>query len=832
MSRFRNSQANSEHFYNASDSDDSADIDDIDDIDDTKIIVNKKNNFTSDGNNRSTRIFNMDDGATWHPTKHEMTDDRHDMLSEYYKKMGINNEDYDVIYKTEFVNINSSDRVITEKIVTSNMYTLNNVLSLSASSNSLILADTNGYFAEDDLITISNINAKHTKIRTILKSVDISDVNITFTDASEYVTFTYTHSFTYPYNIEDDASLVGIPIKSDYSIYLRSIDGIGALTSIGNIPTSLLIGIYHDIYLTVGVTITFDIKLSTAFSGTTVTYTTSSPIFKRYLTFTNNSEYMEVLYDHGITVPQTSIISLDYVDTGDYITFHDIGGTNTTHTGNIPLNFLNKRAHKLYVRNEYNDTPVITADSETSYILTDRIFIKLDRSFSGIQSVGNYNFSFQINSLGGISIDLINTGSLTKYHRIKSTSGTNHTIELNQKAIYSVSNTGGNIQIGKISEFIKNNINPNKYSIELPKAFLNVIQMKLINTIIPNTAKTIKNGNNKLYWQNLDDGNKVYELTIPEGHYTKTELETEINNLSLEIARISDTSLSSFKYRLVNDIRVTIHEHKNITEFSSYKIAELIKPIVHVYPAISSNPDDDILHTNTITRTMTIKHVNHYLSVGDKIRISNSVSTFGIPEEILNAEHIIIAVPSSDRYDVELPLFTIGTDRTDTGGGPNVCIEIPNSFRLLFDYDDTIGSVFGFRNVGDMKSITQFANIIKNTDLYENEYDSTDIVTTSVKLKRDYYIMFNLVGYDTIHNTGPIKDNFSLINIDGDYGTILYNKHTNTTKTFTRPLKKLKGLDIEFYGTNGELFNFDDKDHSFTLAITTENKTPLGTNVQ
>jgi hypothetical protein len=833
MSRFRNSQTHDEHFY---------DMDNINNIDDefienTKKLVpkettdHKRKNMEYNSHDRSMKIFNMDDGTTWHPTKHQMTDDKNDMLSEYYRKMGINNEDNDVIYNTDFVTVNSSDRVITEKIVTSHVHNLSNVLSLTASSNQLTLSDTNSYFIKDDLITISNINATNTKIRTILKSVDISSVNMTFTNGSQYVTFTYTHTFSYPYNIEDDASLAGIPIKSDYSIYLHSIDGLAASTLLGNIPVESLVGTYHDVYLKQNVSTTFDIKLTTSFTGTTVTYTTTSPIYKRYITFTNNNEYMEILYTHGIAVPQTSIISLDYVDTGDFIIFDDIGGLNTTHIGNIPLNFLNKRCHKLYVRNEYNVTPVITAVSGTTYILADRVFIKLDRSFSGTQSISNHNFSFQINSLGGIHLDLINTGNLTKYHRIMSTSGTDHTIELSQKAVYSISSTGGNMQIGKISEFIKNNINPNKYSIDLPEAFLGVIQVKLVNTIIPNTVKTIKDGNNKLYWQNLDDGNTIYSMTIPEGYYTKTELESEINSLSLEVARISNTSLSSYKYRLINDIRADIHEHKNIVEFRSYKIAELIKPVVHIYPPISANPDDDVLHTNTIIRRITIKHINHYLDIGDKITISNAVATFGIPASILNSEHTIIEIASSDSYIVELPLFTFSTDRTDTGGGPNVYIDIPNSFRLLFDYDDTSGEVFGFRNIGESGSMTQFGDIIKNTDLYENEQDNSSTVITSVKLKRDNYIMFNLVGYSTIHNTGPVKENFSLINTDGDYGGILYNKHTNTTKTFSRPLKKLRTLDIEFYGTDGELFNFDDKDHSFTLAITTENKRPLGTNI-
>ena len=65
----------------------------------------------------------------------------------------------------------------------------------------------------------------------------------------------------------------------------------------------------------------------------------------------------------------------------------------------------------------------------------------------------------------------------------------------------------------------------------------------MVSSEFPNTAKAIRDqpperANNKIYWNNLNNGDTLYSITVPPGNYTPDELESTMNELFAQTCRI------------------------------------------------------------------------------------------------------------------------------------------------------------------------------------------------------------------------------------------------------------------------------------------------------
>ena len=65
---------------------------------------------------------------------------------------------------------------------------------------------------------------------------------------------------------------------------------------------------------------------------------------------------------------------------------------------------------------------------------------------------------------------------------------------------------------------------------------------------------------------------------------------------------------------------------------------------------------------------------------------------------------------------------------SESNGGESLYIQSNTKFRLLFNYQDTIGDILGFKNVGELYSITDFKSIIDNRDLYIYNNNSCKLI--------------------------------------------------------------------------------------------------------
>ena len=122
------------------------------------------------------------------------------------------------------------------------------------------------------------------------------------------------------------------------------------------------------------------------------------------------------------------------------------------------------------------------------------------------------------------------------------------------------------------------------------------------------------------------------------------------------------------------------------------------------------------------TYTVVIKHINHNITdIGTEIELGGFISHLGISAIDLNKIHKITNILDENTYEIQLTNINLETIKQFTAGGFASYILVPRLFRLLFSYQNSMGEQFGFRNIGNVHSITIFSTTITNKTLYENE---------------------------------------------------------------------------------------------------------------
>jgi len=552
-----------------------------------------------------------------------------------------------------------------------------------------------------------------------------------------------------------------------------------------------------------------------------------------------NSYFIKINHpNHGIT--------LDDVNKGFYILLSGVDGNsnNNTSLGNISLSLINK-IHLVY----------LTSDNDN--IGNDNYYyIKISTLSLSTVNDTTSNIKIIYQNLSGININKINANYPISINQINGylvvrtiISNNEFTIDLNDNATKTINGIGGsNIYFAKIKSYIPAWIKPNSYRIALNKSFENVTRIKLISTEFPNTEKVIKNhplneANNKLYFQVLEDKDYTYEVSITPGNYTVSSLRDEIKNSFESIDRVSftdklvvkDGNNALLEKSLNFSTIVEINQFTDIVSIALYSVVIIVKGIT-----ISDETYDDE------RKRIIVNHVDHGLAVGDIITIAGAQSTSAVPNSVLNIEHTIESVKDSNNYVIKLPLHNDSNQTGNTGGGSAINILIPLSFRLLFNYKDTLGKILGFRNVGEQYSITPFAPVIYNNIAYEYDYfkdavgneiffdnQTREVENDVIQLFGHNYILMCCTAFkgNESLSTNNISGVFAKLLLSDSPGSILFNQYIQLAEVLSKPIKTLSELEFKFFSPSGSLYEFNGIDHSFTLEIYEESTEISGTNI-
>ncbi len=289
---------------------------------------------------------------------------------------------------------------------------------------------------------------------------------------------------------------------------------------------------------------------------------------------------------------------------------------NNNFIGNIPVNYINKQQRVFLI---FTKVGVKFISDPNSYM------IELLRPSStnyqdGTDGTNLVNIEYDM--LYGIPLNYINASfpitsyNLLGYQTIVSTTINTYTITLQYPALidpnYPYYNFNDTYDINFNQNVINNNLgggsnicvrnvgiselgfpNPNNYTITLDDTYRNVTEIKLISTEFPNSIRVINPSNNRLYWQNLDDGSPIYYLTITSGNYKVNELENAIMNafadtlrypysqefltnkyddsLILSLTPINPDKYDALGYSKYNIVKVDINHNTDVVTFNFYR---------------------------------------------------------------------------------------------------------------------------------------------------------------------------------------------------------------------------------------------------------------------
>ena len=492
--------------------------------------------------------------------------------------------------------------------------------------------------------------------------------------------------------------------------------------------------------------------------------------------------------------------------------------------GNIPLSVINNEHDVILIvinglidNNNYMVN--LNIISNTDYTYTENIFTIEKLTLNGVH-IKYINANYPINNDFQQGYHIIREVGLN-YIKIK--------LSVSSNDMNTDKELGNNdILIGNILSTVNGYSDPDYYKFDLKKTYYKVRKLKLVSTEIPNTEMLVKNSNNNLfYWQIQDDGDYIYSINITPGNYIAETLKIEmINKISL-VSRQFGSYLNKTLYSEKCIPNIIINPYNNIFSIEILSNIILSKNI----SLVSTSYDDGYKRIN-------ITHPYHNLYINSKIIISNAVNVldsieeftkYYIPINIINREHIIENILGINNYIIKLPKYNKTIDGGNSNqnisfGGDAVNILFPLTIRLRFDYSNTIGNILGFKNIGDSSSITIFDKTITNQTNYNNSsnLNSVGLIDYNVPILNFRTYPYILMVSDLFCSNVNYKDStgvFAKLFLAGDPGSMIYDNYVQITETIPNAVSFLNQLEFKFLTPDGNQYNFNGQDHSYTLEI-------------
>jgi len=402
------------------------------------------------------------------------------------------------------------------------------------------------------------------------------------------------------------------------------------------------------------------------------------------------------------------------------------------------------------------------------------------------------------------------------------------------------------------------------------------------------------NINNKFYWQNIEDGPSIYSVMIDEGFYNLdkliSNLTTQINMVPRIISTTNDPVYNNFSIQYDKTTnKVVFSAYNNISLPNSLSVNMTIIDDIEYYQlqikqnnntvsvgdiiiiqnalqvsiinSLTQNKNQQINtisqeyipanyinnHSFTVISLDTINNIYNVLlgKVSNINKITNSIVSLLPSNNNNNPSYISNLINLSNNQLQTLTninelcntsqittdsINQIANNKTYSYGGNDIMIKQNTKIRLLFNTNDTFGDILGFKNVGNIYSITPFNKTISNFDNYivDNNLNSIGDIYKSTNLinlsgQNTYFLMY-LNNIEFINNIN-IPTAFAKILLSGNQGDYLFNtfvRHSNDIYSQSFPISEITRLDISYLFPDGTTPDFRNINHSFTLKIVEE----------
>lgn len=465
----------------------------------------------------------------------------------------------------------------------------------------------------------------------------------------------------------------------------------------------------------------------------------------------------------------------------------------------------------------YSALGITSGDAETDYF-----FVKLPYNFISLSSVHTITQLLKVSFLNVSNIPLayinsnfpINYKQYQGYQQITQVEDDYFYFNSKIKAYVNLTSGGSKVKVAKVIKTTPGYPLANEYTIFLRNDFKNIETIELVDAQIPCVDFLIKssgdNQNNLLYWMNIDDGDNIYNIEVPEGNYTTENLINKIEELVGKVERVEST----LKNPVYNDFDITLDAVKQELNIISYKIE-------HV-------PDSITVSTVTIDSEsfyqLEIVHANNIVEVDDYIEITGSLDIDVLPASSINKRHLVYSInKSSNSYIVLINYVNVNGSSASGNGGQEIVIKSRAMTSFLFNKKNTIGKVLGFKDVGEDNAITNYSHETSNLGeyIYSNSLDEVGNSNTSSNIinlysENNYMIMY-VNDFETI--SGEPLYYFAKILFDKTYYGNNDVASCIISNPYTTPIPTLTEIRVKFTFKDGTLPDFRNLENSFTLKI-------------
>lgn len=472
----------------------------------------------------------------------------------------------------------------------------------------------------------------------------------------------------------------------------------------------------------------------------------------------------------------------------------------------------------------------------------DRYFVRLPAAAaqSGTDSSGTI-FTIRFLNVFGVPISQINATypisreNVRGFHNVAAVvDADSFEVTLGVRSVVSVAGGfGEGVVVQRIASTQPAYPRSNEYAISFPTPFKNVSYVRIINSEFPVVRNLIRAGvNNVFQLQVLNDGDALYEVRLPDGNYTFPQLVAELEGRLNALPRVGrsgeleqDNANAPLAFRQTLGCAVSFSIEKNLIEFAAFDEANILAPL----------EADPAAYPDLRTRVL-VNYRAHGLLAGAAVELRGAVDLGTIPAAALQGRFAVEAVVDANTFRVALPRFNpLAVPGSTPGGGNEVIVRTPLSFRLLFSDAASVGGVLGFRNPGQPDSVTPYGTSISNQQPYANDLlvdalGNPVTIQPSFQLATDNYIFLATDLVTGATNTNGVQNALAKIGLYGDNGTYVYDSHTQLARPFDENVSELPGLTLRFVDASGALYEFYDYEHSFVLEVYEERSGLLTTN--
>jgi hypothetical protein len=338
--------------------------------------------------------------------------------------------------------------------------------------------------------------------------------------------------------------------------------------------------------------------------------------------------------------------------------------------------------------------------------------------------------------------------------------------------------------------------NSNKYRVEVPQEFKDVVSLELTLAQIPNTFYNINETNYVFYIS--ESPNNLSSINIPEGQYNNQTLLDALNGKYGDLF-IGFTQKYNFSRDPIN-LKLRIQSNRANDQDFIYNINYLL--------------NDSCLPCKLSSIDKTIGFINKQFT-SEMIDLSNinvsSITSLGTSSDQDYSLYKLVANKIFNGVNVDFTKTFYVNDYFILSDGTTEyscqVFEIMNDYTLVFETLNTLDPT------------TLSGQIFKNISVLYSPY--------IYQIENKPYVILKIKDAKLLSSIGGSNDAFTVIPLLNIENTII-NQSTipvhSVIKYYNPPLDKMLWIDIEFLNYDGSLFEFRGQENMMMFTITMLNQ--------